>query len=88
MDKEDYIKKPEVLLAQPAYRTINSDPTNKIKAKLITKLRKIKKDTSLDKGMYKLMYPTSNVPPMFYGLPKIHKSSIPLRPIVSSRGSQ
>ena len=30
---------------------------------------------------------TSAVPPKFYGLPKIHKTGTPLRPIVSSRGS-
>ena len=33
------------------------------------------------------MYPTGAVPPRFYGLPKIHKRGIPLRPIVSSRES-
>ena len=33
------------------------------------------------------MYPTSCIPPKFLGLPKIHKTSNPLRPIVSSRGS-
>ena len=33
------------------------------------------------------MYPTGCVPPKFYGLPKIHKPDIPLRPIVSSCGS-
>ena len=33
------------------------------------------------------MYPTRCVPPKFYGLPKIHKTGNPLRPIVSSRGS-
>ena len=33
------------------------------------------------------MYPTGCVLPKFYGLPKIHKTGIPLRPIVSSRGS-
>ena len=33
------------------------------------------------------MYPTGAVAPKFYGLPKIHKRDIPLRPIVSSRGS-
>ena len=44
MDKEDYIQKAESLLVQPAYRTIDRDPTSKIKAKLINTLRKIKKD--------------------------------------------
>ena len=51
MDKEDYNNKGQVLLAQPAYRSIPRDPTNKIKAQLITKLRKIKKETNLDEGM-------------------------------------
>ena len=32
MDKEDYIKKAESLLAQPAYRTIDRDLTSKIKS--------------------------------------------------------
>ena len=87
MDKEDFIKKAESLLAQLAYRTIDRDATSKIKAKLATTLRKIKKDTNIDEGTYRTMYPTSCLPPIFYGLPKIHKTSTPLRPTVSSRES-
>ena len=33
------------------------------------------------------MYPTGAGIPKLYGLPKIHKTVVPLRPIVSSRGS-
>ena len=33
------------------------------------------------------IYPTSDQPPKFYGLPKIHKPDLPLRPIVSGNGS-
>ena len=33
------------------------------------------------------MYPTGAVSPKFYGLPKIHKPGIPLRPIISSTGT-
>ena len=87
MDKEDYNNKVQELLAQPAYRSIPRDPSNKIKAQLITKLRKIKKETNLDEGTYKAMYPTGCVLPKFYGLSKIHKTGNPLRPIISSRGS-
>ena len=36
---------------------------------------------------YKKMYPTGADIPKFYGLPKVHKAGVPLRPIVSSRGS-
>ena len=49
-DKEDYINKVQELLAQPAYRVTPRDPTNRIKAQLITKLRKIKKDNNMDVG--------------------------------------
>ena len=87
LDKEDYISKAQELLSQPAYKEMPRDTTNKIKAQLITKLRKIKKDNNLDEGMYKAMYPTGCVPPKFYGLPKIHKTGNTIRPIVSSRGS-
>ena len=86
MDKEEYVSKAQELLAQPAYRSIPSDPTKKIKAQLITKLRRIKRDNNLDEGMYKAMYPSGFIPPKFYGLPKIHKTGSLLRPIVPSRG--
>ena len=87
IDKEGYITKVESLLSQPAYRVLPRDPTNQIRAKLITKLRRIKKCTKLEEGMYKAMYPTGCIPPKFYGLPKIHKTGNPLRSIVSSRDS-
>ena len=80
MDKEDYINKAQELLAQPAYRVIPRDPTNRIKAQLITKLRKIKKDNNMDEGMYKAMYPTGCVPPSFMGYLKSIKQAIPLGP--------
>ena len=86
MDKEDYIQKAESVLTQPAYRTIDRDPTSKIKAKLITSLRKIKKNTNLDEGTYKTMYPTGCMPPKFCGLPKLYNTGNPLRPIISSMG--
>ena len=87
LDKEYYINKAWDLLSQPAYKEIPKVPNNKIKAQLITKLRRIKKDSNLDEGTYKAMYPTGCVLPKFYGLPKIHKTGNLLGPIVPSRGS-
>ena len=69
LDKEDYINKGQGLLSQPAYKEIPKDPTNRIKAQPITKLRRIKKDSNIYEGTYKAMYPTGCVPPKFYGLP-------------------
>ena len=65
MDEEDYINKAKELLGQQAYKRLDKYPTNRIKAKLITKLKTIKKETKLDEGAYKIMYPTSCVPPSF-----------------------
>ena len=87
LDREDYNNKARDLLNTPAYKEIPKDTTNKIKGQLITKLRRIKKDSKLDEGTYRTMYPTGCVLPKFYGLPKIHKTGTPLRPNVSSRGS-
>ena len=63
------------------------DPTPQLKNKLIILLKDIKQTGGLTTQKYKQLYPTSAVPPKFYGLPKIHKTGTPLRPIVSSRGS-
>ena len=73
------------LLASTAYKTIPADPTNKIKVQLIQKLRRIIRETNMDEGMYGTMYTTGCTAPKFYGLPKIHKTGTPLRPIVSNR---
>ena len=87
MDRQDYISKANTLLSQNMYRSIPWDPTNTIKNKLITILKRVKTQAGLNNQTYKSMYPTGCVPPKFYGLPKIHKPDTPLRPIVSSCGS-
>ena len=87
MDRQDYINNANSLLNQNTYRSIPRDPTNSIKNKLISILKRVKSQTGLDSNTYKSMYPTGCVPPKFYGLPKIHKPDTPLRPIVSSCGS-
>ena len=70
LDKKDYVDKVEGLLVQPAYRTINTDPTNRLKAKLILTLKGIKRETNMGEGMYRTMYPTGCIAPKFYRLPK------------------
>ena len=85
MDKEDYLKKAKALLDQGTYKALKTDPTSRMKAKMINLLKKIKTEGGIDDILYKKLYPTGAVTPKFYGLPKIHKSGIPLRPIVSSR---
>ena len=88
MDKEDYIKKKsKELLHQPTYKELPSDPTTKHKNRLISLLKTIKSEGGIDNITNTRLYPTGAGSPKYYGLPKIHKTGVPLRPIISSRGS-
>ena len=87
MEKKEYIKKSEELLNHSTYKALTTDPTNKYKSNLINLLKTIKAEGGIDNNTYKRLYPTGAVPPKYYGLPKVHKQGIPLRPIISSRGS-
>ena len=87
MDTAEYKKKAEELLQQPTYQPIPTDPTSKCKNKLISMLKSIKAEGGISESVYKRLYPTGAGSPKFYGLPKIHKEGMPLRPIVSSIGA-
>ena len=87
VDKDEYIRKAEELLKEKTYKIIPTDPTNRQKNRLIQILKKIKEEGGMSETTYKKIYPTGAGIPKFYGLPKIHKAGVPLRPIVSSRGS-
>jgi hypothetical protein len=43
----------------------------------------LKKSNIISKATYEKLYSSDGLSPRFYGLPKIHKPEIPLRPIVS-----
>ena len=88
IDRTDYIRKAKDLLQDTStYRTIKGDPTSRLKNRLINILKKVKAESGMQDNTYKKMYPTGASPPKFYGLPKIHKKNILLRPMVSSIGS-
>ena len=78
MDQQDYINKAQTLLQDTnTHRVLPKDPTSHLKNKLITLLKDIKQTGGLSTQKYKQLYPTSAVPPKFYGLPKIHKAGTP-----------
>lgn len=66
------------------YTKIQRDPTQKYKKQLVGILSNLKEKGELNENLYRQIYPTTESPPKFYGLPKIHKANTPLRPIVSS----
>ena len=56
VDRKDYIDKANNLLAQPTYRTIDRDSTNKLKDKLITILRRINMESGLEDNIYNILW--------------------------------
>ena len=54
LGKEEYKQKAENLLTQSAYKTMEKDPTNKIKEKPIQILRRIKRELAWRKVCIKL----------------------------------
>ena len=66
MDRQDYINEANSLLNQNTCRSILRDPTNPIKNKLISILKRVENQTGLDSSTYKSMYPTGCVPPKIY----------------------
>jgi hypothetical protein len=73
------------LLESGIYEPLPKDPTAKVEMKIEKLLSKHK--TTLRIDVKHELTPYHSTPPHLYGIPKIHKSDIPLRPIVSSVGS-
>nr|XP_047138930.1 uncharacterized protein LOC124814884 [Hydra vulgaris] len=86
MNKTTYEEKVnELLMDRTVYRELQTDQTNNIvrgitdMSNYMLKLHKINEQTA------EFLLPHKPCrPPLFYGLPKIHKPNIPLRPIVSA----
>ena len=88
LNKQDYHNKVKALLDDTnTYEKLTPDPTRAIKNNLIQTLKKWRKEERIPNYLYNQLYPTAENVPKFYGLPKIHKKDVPLRPIVSSIGS-
>ena len=84
MDKAIYKKKMEVILEDPVYKVTKNDPT----VYLEKTTRSYILSSNIDKDRKKGLIPRekSSRIPRFYGLPKIHKEGVPLRPIVDAAG--
>ena len=62
------------------------DPTTKIKAKRFEQL-KTPKDNEIIDNLYYYLKLLDSLAPRCYGQPKIHKSGVPVRSVVSHSGS-
>ena len=62
---------------------LSLDDTQKIENKLQMRFPELFRSKLISKEVYEFIRPVGSQRPRMYGLPKIHKSRIPLRPILS-----
>lgn len=85
MYKEDYINKSqEILNDKKYYKELKTDPTCTTQQKANRLVAQLKKDNLIDHNTAKALTFYNAVAPRFYSLPKIHKPTLSMRPIMSS----
>ena len=88
MDKTDYYDKMDTLVNdKQTYEELKRDPTPALQRRLNGKLLSLKKAGAFDITRYYRLRSSVPQPPKLYGLPKLHKPNVPMRPIVSFCGS-
>ena len=83
MNSADYETKIKDLLSADNYSIRKRDPT----IFLEKKTKQLLTESGWEETVIKKLSPSGSLPPRLYGLPKIHKANVPLRPIVSAIGS-
>ena len=92
MNREDYNRKVfDVLLDDSKFTLLSNQDTyqvvTRLEEKLVRTLKKLKANNSISDETYKSLCPSGSRPGIMYGLPKVHKANVPIRPIISAIGS-
>ena len=88
MDKTDYYDKMDgIVNDKQTYEELKRDTTPALQQRLNGKLLSLKKAGAFDISCYYRLRSSVPQPPKLYGLPKLHKPNVPMRPIVSFCGS-
>ena len=74
----------QLISNETKFKKLTQNPTKSREDSLLTYLRKLRKDGILDDATFQKILPSGSSPGVLYGLPKVHKSGCPFRPIVSS----
>jgi len=92
MKKEDYNKKLDTILQLPQFEKLKQrknakHPVMKEEERVMGILKKMREEERIDEALYEKIKPMGSQPPRLYGLAKVHKSNIPVRPVLSMPGS-
>lgn len=91
MNKEDYVSKMKIILNDRSkFRSVDGDVLLHIlnkEEKINRYLRQLKANHVIDDCTYSRLFTTGSKPGIMYGLPKVHKTGCPVRPIMSAIGT-
>ena len=83
MDKTAYLQKAHSILEDPnSYEELNRNPIPKVEAQTKRTFQSVSKNKLAEKVTTELT-PSHSRTPVFYGLPKDHKHSVPPRSVIS-----
>ena len=84
MTREQYIEKVEKHISDAKYTSLPADPTEKVVRKINRIAKPILKHCTIPNQYKTYALLNNDRTPVMYGLPKVHKDGVPIRPIVSS----
>ena len=93
LNRNDYLQKMNSILSDRSKFSILPSSTNtykltlKLEDKINRFLRQLLDNKTINKDQYEMMRPTGSSVGTMYGLPKVHKTSTPLRPILAAYNS-
>ena len=89
--RDNYVEKMEAIVADRSKFCVVTEPILKtvrqVEDKINRLLAKLKKLGMITEALYKSLFVSGSTPGILYGLPKIHKALVPLRPIFSACGT-
>ena len=93
MSKSDYLEKMNDIIGDSTkFKLLSSvkelDNIDKVESEIIKFLIQLFTKNEFIESIFNLIKPVGLVTPRLYGLPKIHKENIPLRPILSMVNSE
>ena len=93
MKRTAYNEKLSTILNLPQFQKVvqtrknAKHPVIKEQDRIIDKLKTLRDDGKIDEQLYQKFHPTGSQSARLYGLAKVHKASIPIRPVLSMPGS-
>ena len=93
MKREKYEEKMSDILNLPQFEKVvqtrknAKHPVSKEHERVCKKLLDLQKNGKIDAELYTKLYPTGSQPARTYGLAKVHKTTVPTRPVLSMPGS-